>query len=221
MHTLRGWRTQPRETCRNKRGIRRCGPFRIWNWEWRRCDKENRLFIKQPRGHPMHPVNQTAREVQKLFSYNAHTIYTCLQSQFIIRKQYSRSSGRSTDENTMTPVDDDLDVNVAICACLNATLQATVHLGQDCETNLRYVKNNLWNSVGLLFHETGKLFSEQKEITGVSTFQVSRMPRGCRQGYCAKRLIRDHQYQSVRLLRLCALRGKHGRWSNCDLEEQN
>ena len=52
---------------------------------------------------------------------------------------------------------------------LNATLRAAVHLGQDCEANLRYVKNNFWNSVGLLFHETGKLISEQKEITGVST----------------------------------------------------
>ena len=33
---------------------------------------------------------------------NGHTIYKCLQPQFIIRKQYSRSSGGSTDENTMT-----------------------------------------------------------------------------------------------------------------------
>ena len=42
-------------------------------------------------------------------------------------------------------------------------------LGKDHEANLHYVKNNLWNSVGLFFHETGKLISEQKEITGVNT----------------------------------------------------
>ena len=28
------------ETCHYKRGIRGSGPFRIWNWEWRRCNME-------------------------------------------------------------------------------------------------------------------------------------------------------------------------------------
>ena len=65
----------------------------------------------------------------------------------------------------------DLDVNMGIrCIFMNATLRAAVHLGQDYEANLRYVKNHHWNSVGLLFHESGTLISEHKEITGVSTF---------------------------------------------------
>ena len=39
---------------------------------------------------------------------------------------------------------DDFDVNVAIWGIfMNATLRAAVHLGQDYEANLRYVKNNL------------------------------------------------------------------------------
>ena len=43
----------------------------------------------------------------------------------------------------------DLDVNMVIWGIfLNATLRAPVHLGQDYEVNLRYVKNNSWNSVG-------------------------------------------------------------------------
>ena len=64
----------------------------------------------------------------------------------------------------------DLDVNMAIGSILlNATLRAAVHLGQDYEANFRYVKNHYWNSVGQLFNETGKLISEQKETTGVST----------------------------------------------------
>ena len=48
---------------------------------------------------------------------------------------------------------------------------ATIHsyLGQDYEANFRFVKNHHWNSVGQLFNETGKLISEQTEITGVST----------------------------------------------------
>ena len=69
------------------------------------------------------------------------------------------------------PPTDELDVNMAIWGILlNTTLQAAVHLGQVCETKLRYVKNHLWYSVGQLFNETGKLISEQTEITGVSTF---------------------------------------------------
>ena len=49
----------------------------------------------------------------------------------------------------------DLGVNMAIWGIfLNATLRAAVHLGQDYEVNLRYVKNNLWNSVGQLSNET-------------------------------------------------------------------
>ena len=65
---------------------------------------------------------------------------------------------------------EDLDVNMAIWGIfLNTTLQAAVHLGQHYEANLRDVKNHLWNGVGQLFRETGKLISDQKEITGVST----------------------------------------------------
>ena len=60
--------------------------------------------------------------------------------------------GRELDDSI-----DDLDVNMAIGSIfLNATLRAAVHLGQDYGANLRYVKNNLWNSVRLLFHETGE-----------------------------------------------------------------
>ena len=58
----------------------------------------------------------------------------------------------------------DLDVNMAIwCIFLNTTLRAAVHLGQDHDANLHYVKNQLWNSVGLLFHETGNLSVNKKK----------------------------------------------------------
>ena len=62
----------------------------------------------------------------------------------IVRRIY----GREHDDPMI-----DLDVIMAIRGIfLN---------GQDYEANLRYVKNNLWNSVGQLFRETGKLISEQ------------------------------------------------------------
>ena len=44
---------------------------------------------------------------------------------------------------------DDLDVNMAIwCIFLNVTLQAAVHLRQDYDANLRYVKSHLWKTAG-------------------------------------------------------------------------
>ena len=47
---------------------------------------------------------------------------------------------------------EDLNVNLAIWGMfMDSTLQAAVHLGQDYEANLRFVKNNLWDSVGVLF----------------------------------------------------------------------
>ena len=44
------------ETCRNKRRIRWCGPFRIWNLE----------FSRRASLGETHPVNQPAKEYQKL-----------------------------------------------------------------------------------------------------------------------------------------------------------
>ena len=65
---------------------------------------------------------------------------------------------------------DDLDVNMAVWGIfLKTTLQAAVHLGQDYDANLRFVKNHLWNSVKQLFNETGKLIRGQTKITGIST----------------------------------------------------
>ena len=88
--------------------------------------------------NPMHPVNQTNREVQKLKEKNGHTIYT------------------SGDLRTRTwqPMDD-MDVDMAIWGTfLNATRRrAAVHLGQDYEASLRYVIKHLWNSVGQSFNE--------------------------------------------------------------------
>ena len=96
--------------------------------------------------HSLHVSPATIHHTEAMFS--------------IVREIY----GREHDD----PMDD-LDVNMAIWGIfLNATLRAAVHFGQDYEANLRYEKNNLWNSVGLLFHETGKLISEQKS-TGAST----------------------------------------------------
>ena len=51
---------------------------------------------------------------------------------------------------------------------MNTTLLGAVHLGKDCDMNLRYVKNLLWKTVGQLWRETEKLVSGQTESAGIS-----------------------------------------------------
>ena len=78
----------------------------------------------------------------------------------IVRKTYDPGP---TDEM------DDLNVNAAIWEMFtNTTLQAAVHLGQDFEHNLRFIKNHFWNSLRQLFKETERLIKNQTEINGVS-----------------------------------------------------
>ena len=129
MHTLAGWWTQPRRNLSLQK--RNQGMWTFPNLEPGVFKKRQSWGDPLATGNPRDPVNQTAREDQKLKEKNGHTILKCLQPQVIIRKQYSRSSGRSTDENTMTLW--------MICTgtwlfwgiSLNATLRAALHLGQD------------------------------------------------------------------------------------------
>ena len=51
---------------------------------------------------------------------------------------------------------------------MNTTLRAAVHLGQNNEANLRYVKNHLWKTAGQLFREKEKLVSGQTKTAGIS-----------------------------------------------------
>ena len=90
------------ETCRYKKRIQEMWTLPNLKLGVKKMWQGNRLLVRQLRRNPMHLVIQTAREVQKLKRYNGHTICTCLQPQFTIRKQSARSSGRSTDENTTT-----------------------------------------------------------------------------------------------------------------------
>ena len=72
----------------------------------------DRLLIKQPRGNPMHPVNQTTREVQKLKEWNGHNLHMSpatvhhMEAVFsIVRKIYEREPDDPMD---------DLGVNMTI-----------------------------------------------------------------------------------------------------------
>ena len=67
-------------------------------------------------------------------------------------------------------------------------LAKTVHLAQDCEANLRYVKNHLWQTAGQLFRETDKLVSGQTESAGMSVIDF-KIWGWCRPAYCTVELI--------------------------------
>ena len=121
----------------------------IWSYQ----EEADSLLFKELRGNPVHPVNPKAE--RKEWSYNLHVSPATVHHAEAVFPTVRRICGRGPDD----PVGD-LDVNMAFWGIfLNTTLQAAVHLGQDCEANLRYVKNHLWNS-GQLFNETGKLISE-------------------------------------------------------------
>ena len=71
---------------------------------------------------------------------------------------------------------EDLDVNAAIWGMfLNTTLQAAVHLGQDDEVNLRFVKNHLWKSWEQLLNETRRLIRAQTEVIGIKTIDFKEL----------------------------------------------
>ena len=104
------------------------------------------------------------------WSHNLHTSPATIHHTEAVFSIVGRIYGREHD----APVDD-LDVNMAIWGIfLNATLRAAVHLGQDYEADSRYVKNHLWNSVGQLFNETGKLVSEQKRNHWCKHYKIQR-----------------------------------------------
>ena len=49
----------------------------------------------------------------------------------------------------------------------SVTLQAAIHLGKDSSENLRSTRNQSMRSLEQLFQVTGKLTTDQKEITGI------------------------------------------------------
>ena len=88
---------------------------------------------------------------------------------------HSASHGNSLldrHKNEREPADplEDLDVNAAIWdVFLNTTLQEVVHLCQDYEKNLRFVKNHLWKFLEQLFNETRRLIRDQTKIIDMKT----------------------------------------------------
>ena len=157
----------------------------------------------------MHPVNQISREVQKLRRQNGHTIYACLQQQFITWRHSSRSSGGSMDEN-MTTLWKIWTWIWLLGAFFWIVLFEQQFILGNTMTNVHYVKNHLWNSVGL-FPWNWK------------TDQWTKRNHWCKHCSCPRCYVDvdklivwkgfpDHQRQSLRLLsNLCSV------WENWEV----
>ena len=222
MYTLAGWWTQPRgnlSPSKRNQGLWTFSESETWSLQEEpvlgrpiSCKKgTGESNASRKSDHPGSPKAEG-----KQWSHNPHVSPATVHHTEAVFSIVKEIYGREHDD----PMDD-LDVNMAVWGIfLNATLRAAVHLGQDYEANLRYVKSHLWSSVGLLFRKTGKLISEQKEITGIKDYRFPRSHVDADQLIMWKGSS-DHQRQNLRLLRLCALCGKNERWSYCDLEDQN
>ena len=209
-------------TCHNRRRIRRCGPFRIWNLECSRrgSDGETHCFKKatgKPNASSKSDQLGNPKAARKEWSHNLHVSPATIHHSEAVFSNDRKIYGREHDDPK-----DDLDVKKAVWSVfLNTTLQAAVHLGQDYEANVRFVKNHFWNSVGQLFNEkVKKLISEQTEITCVSKHnnfkELTRMSRSI---LCSKAFQITNAKTNV-FSDSCSVWEKL-RWSYCNLEEQN
>ena len=156
MHTLAVWWTRPRGNLslqKRNQGMWIFPELKLGV----RMYQGNRLLMKQLRENPTHPVNQTAREGQKLKGQ----IYTCLQLQPTTRKQHSRSLGTSTDENMKT-----LCIMTWICFFLVHKYHSSS--SRSSLTSKMWIYDT-WRIIfgtekdGQLFRETGKLRSKRNQ----------------------------------------------------------
>ena len=115
---------------------------------------------------------------------------------------------------------EDLNVTLAIWwIFMNTTLRAAVHLGEDYDMNLRFVKNHLWKTTGTAFQWNRKAdqSSDRNHWQSMITFQDLR--------WVSTSLLHSRAYQmplprSISTLTLCSAWEK-GRQSYWILEEAN
>ena len=130
------------------------------------------------------------------------------------------STAKKTDHRKPTDEMEDFDVNAAIWEMvMNTTLQAAVHLGQDNDQNLRFVKNHFWSSLKKLFKENEKLIMDQRETTGVSLIEYKDYT------WSATSLLSDRIHQSSNaktyVFADSVLSGRYKRKPERSLEREN
>ena len=212
MHTLAGWWKQPQGNLslqKRNQGMWTFPSLKLGVIIKKRKSWGDPLLIKKATAKRCASSESDCRGSPKAERQNGHIVYTCLQPQFIIWKQSSRSSGQSTDENMTTLWMIWTWMWLFWGIFLNVTLRAAEHLGHDYEANLWHVKNNLRHSVGQLFNETGKTDQWTKRNHLCKHYKIEICYVDVDEPIVWKSLS-DHQLQSLRSLRLCALYGKMG-----------
>ena len=209
MHTLAGWWAQPRWNL----SLQKVNQV-MWifpNLKPGACMKRkwlgDRLLTKQLRGNLEHPANQKTRKILKLKEKTGHTICTCFQLQSLTEKQSSRSSEKSANERARGPNGGSGRERGYWIIFLNTTLQAAVHLGQDYEVNLRFVKNHLWKSLEQLCNETERLIRDQTEIIGMKKIVFKELTWRSTSLLCSRAYLITNA-KTYHILRLCALCGR-------------
>ena len=170
MRGLEGWWTQQRRNLSQQKRSQE-----MWTFP------ESETWSLQE--NPMLPAHQLARKVQQLKRQNDHTICACFQPQLIIWNQYSRSPGGSTDENTMT-LWMIWTVNMPVWAYFWILLFKQQFILDKTMRRISIREESSLEQCGQFFNETGKLISEQTEITGVNTVNFKELT-------CAAKLIRS------------------------------
>ena len=192
------------EACRKKKKSGNLDLSESETWSQEEAVTGNPWLIKQLRWNPMHPVNQTTRKIWKLKEQNGHmspgTVHHMEAVISIVREIY----GPEADDLV-----DDLDLNMAFLKHISEYHSKTVRRIYD---SWRII---FCNSEEQLFNETGKLISEQTEITGVNTMNLQRTYVDVHK-LLAQQSLSDHQRQNLRLLLLSALRGE--KWETIQLQ---
>ena len=167
----------------------------------------------------MHPVNHTAREVQKLkrqWSHNLRVSPASVHDMEAVFSTVREINGRGHDDLV-----DDFGRECCYLEHFWIPLFERQFILDKTMTRI-YVtwRSHLWNSVGPFFNESSKLISEQKDITGESTVDFLDFTWMSPRLRFEKASRITNAKKSTSSPTLCSV-WKNDEWPHCDLEESN
>ena len=199
------------ETCRNQRGIRGCGPFRIWNWEWRKCKPvAYKTATEKPYASSESDCQGGPKAEKTEWSQKLHvspaTVHHMEAVFSIVR------------ENMTTPWMIWTWIWLFGAYFWMLLFEQQFFWGKTAKFTLR--EELSLEQCGTVIQWNWKIDQWTKRN---HRCKHQRLPR-CYvdvDKLIVWKGLSNHQRRSLRLLRLCALCEKNGRWFYCDLEEQN
>ena len=213
-----GWvdRQSHRETCRNKWGTRRCGPFWIWNWEWRKCDRETGCLKNSSGETQCIQLNQTAKispkaektkwsQSTRVTSHSSSHGGSLLDRQQDLRTITWRPFEWFGFENGLSGHISEYYSSSSSSSWTRPWREFTLSEESSLEQCGTVIPLNLKTDKWTTRNHWCKQYRFPRCYVDVDKLIVWKG-------------LPDHQRQSLRLLLLCALCGKKEKWSCCDLE---